>query len=113
MTTVTCIVTAHDYEHYVGLALRSVLEQDYPAELLDVVVVDDGSTDATAAAVEAIAGEHPGRVTLIRQENRGLVGTTNTALAAARGELVAICDAHGCRGSPRRPAGRPTTTPAA
>jgi glycosyltransferase involved in cell wall biosynthesis len=93
MTTVTCVVTAHDYEHYVGLALRSVLEQDYPAELLDVVVVDDGSTDATAAVVEAIAGEHPGRVTLISQENRGLVGATNTALAAARGELVAICDA--------------------
>ena len=93
MTTVTCIVTAHDYEAYVGLALRSVLEQDYPAELLDVVVVDDGSTDGTAAAVEAVAAEHPGRVTLIRQANRGLVGATNTALAAARGELVAICDA--------------------
>jgi glycosyltransferase involved in cell wall biosynthesis len=93
MTTVTCIVTAHDYEDYVGLALRSVLEQDYPAELLDVVVVDDGSTDGTAAVVEAIAVEHPGRVTLIRQENRGLVGATNTALAAARGGLVAICDA--------------------
>jgi glycosyltransferase involved in cell wall biosynthesis len=93
MTTVTCIITAHDYESYVGLALRSVLEQDYPPELLDVVVVDDGSTDATAAVVEAIADEHPGRVTLIRQENRGLVGATNTALAAACGELVAICDA--------------------
>jgi glycosyltransferase involved in cell wall biosynthesis len=93
MTSVTCIVTAHDYEDYVGLALRGVLEQDYPAELLDVVVVDDGSTDGTAAVVEAIAAEHPGRVTLISQENRGLVGATNTALAAARGELVAICDA--------------------
>jgi glycosyltransferase involved in cell wall biosynthesis len=93
MTTVTCIVTAHDYESYVGLALRSVLQQDYPAELLDVVVVDDGSTDGTAAAVEAIAADYPGRVTLIRQENRGLVGATNTALAAARGALVAICDA--------------------
>jgi glycosyltransferase involved in cell wall biosynthesis len=93
MTTVTCIVTAHDYEDYVGLALRSVLEQDYPVELLDVVVVDDGSTDGTAAVVGAIADAHPGRVTLIRQDNRGLAGATNTALAAARGELVAICDA--------------------
>jgi glycosyltransferase involved in cell wall biosynthesis len=93
MTTVTCIVTAHDYEAYVGLALRSVLEQDYPADLLDAVVVDDGSSDGTVAAVEAVAAEHPGRVTLIRQENRGLVGATNTALAAAGGELVAICDA--------------------
>src|ERR687888_2384531 len=94
MTTVTCIITAHDYEHYVGLALRSVLDQDYPAELLDVVVVDDGSMDGTAAAVEAIAGDHPGRVTLISQENRGLVGATNTALQAARGELVAVFAPH-------------------
>jgi hypothetical protein len=93
LPTVTALVPAHDAEAFVGAAVRSALQQDYPAALLDVVVVDDGSRDATAAIVARLAAEHPGRVRLVRQENRGLVGAVNAAAAHATGVLFALLDA--------------------
>jgi glycosyltransferase involved in cell wall biosynthesis len=86
------VITAFNYERYVGSALRSVLDQDYPPGQLDVVVIDDGSTDGTADAVQEVRRIAPARVRLIRQPNRGLAAATGTALAAATGELIAICD---------------------
>jgi glycosyltransferase involved in cell wall biosynthesis len=86
-------MAVYNGERFIAEALLSALNQDYPAALLDVVVVDDGSTDGTVAIVEAIAAEHPGRVQLIRQANAGNCAATNTAIAAARGELLAVIDA--------------------
>jgi hypothetical protein len=91
--TVTALVAAYNYEHFIERTLRSALDQDYPAELLDVIVVDDGSADGTAAVAERMAAEYPGRVQVIRQANAGYVAATNVAAAAARGELLAILDA--------------------
>jgi hypothetical protein len=54
-----------------------------------VVVVDDGSTDRTAAIAEA----HGDRVRVVRQENAGVAVARNTGTAAATGELIAFCDA--------------------
>ncbi|HWH94458.1 MAG TPA: glycosyltransferase [Baekduia sp.] len=96
LPSVAVLVAAYDAEPFVGQAVRSALAQDYPPELLHVVVVDDGSTDGTAAAVEAVAEQHPGRVTLVRQENRGSVGAVNRCAeqeAARRADLLAILDA--------------------
>ncbi|QEC48820.1 glycosyltransferase [Baekduia soli] len=84
---------AHDAEAFVEEALRSALDQDYPADRLDVVVVDDGSTDATAAILARVAADHPGRVHLVSQDNRGLVGAVNAAAGHATGELLALLDA--------------------
>jgi hypothetical protein len=91
--TVTALMPAYDAEAFIAEAIGSALAQDYPPERLDVVVVDDGSTDGTAAIVGALAEAHPGRVQLISQENRGLVGAVNAAAAAATGELLALLDA--------------------
>jgi hypothetical protein len=96
LPSVAVLVAAFDAEPFVGQAVRSALAQDYPDDRLHVVVVDDGSTDATAAVVAAIAEEHPGRVTLVRQENRGSVGAVNRAAAervAVEADLLAVLDA--------------------
>jgi glycosyltransferase involved in cell wall biosynthesis len=90
---VTALVPAHDAEAFIAEAVLSALHQDYPADRLGVVVVDDGSRDATAQIVARIAAEHPARVRLVRQENRGLVGAVNAAAAHADGELLALLDA--------------------
>src|SRR4051794_15134429 len=95
LPSVAVLVAAYDAEPFVGQAVRSALAQDYPAERVHVVVVDDGSTDGTAAVVEGIALEHPGRVTLVRQENRGSVGAVNRAAEEVPpgADLIAILDA--------------------
>jgi glycosyltransferase involved in cell wall biosynthesis len=93
LPTVTAVVAAYNYEQYVGLALESALTQDYPAELLDVIVVDDGSTDSTAEVVQAIGKRFPGRVKLHQQKNGGLTAAINRARRNATGELIALLDA--------------------
>jgi hypothetical protein len=93
LPTVSALMPAYNYARYVQRAITSVLEQDYPPELLDLVVVDDGSTDDTAAVVGELVARYPDRVRLIQQPNSGASAAYNTALAAAGGELIAILDA--------------------
>jgi hypothetical protein len=90
-TSVTCVVTAYNHERFVAEAVDSALGQDYPPELLDVVVVNDGSTDGTRALLDARFASEP-RVTLIHQDNEGFVRAMNRAIGAATGELIAILD---------------------
>jgi glycosyltransferase involved in cell wall biosynthesis len=90
---VSALMAAYNAEPFIAEALDSALAQDWPADRLEIVVVDDGSTDGTAAVVEGYVRRHPGRVRLIRQANGGPCAATNTALAAARGEWLALLDA--------------------
>lgn len=83
------LTAAFDAEPTVAATIDSVLAQTEPS--WELIVVDDGSTDGTAAQVERYAGDD--RIRLVRQENRGLSGARNTALAVARGRLVALLDA--------------------
>jgi glycosyltransferase involved in cell wall biosynthesis len=92
LPSVTVVVTAYNHERFVAEAIDSALRQDYPAELVDVVVVNDGSADGTRAVLDARYGAEP-RVRLIHQENRGFVGAVNRGLEEVRGELVALLDA--------------------
>lgn len=80
-----------DGERFIAEALASALDQDYPN--LEIVVVDDGSTDATAQIVERIAAANPGRIRLVRQRNAGNCGATSRAISEARGEYLALIDA--------------------
>src|SRR5262249_16128748 len=69
-------------------AIQSVLEQTY--QDLEIIVVDDGSRDATAETVLRLARTDP-RIRLIRhQSNRGAQAARNTGIRAARGEWVAF-----------------------
>jgi glycosyltransferase involved in cell wall biosynthesis len=78
---------AYQAEATVGAAVESVLWQSYRD--LELIVVDDGSTDATVQIVEA----HQGPVRLIRQEHAGVSAARNRGVAEASGELLSLCDA--------------------
>jgi hypothetical protein len=92
--SVSALIAAYNYERYVGRAIASALAQDYPPELLEVVVVDDGSTDNTAIVVRELAARFPQRrIRLISQPNGGLTSAINRALGEADGELLAVLDA--------------------
>jgi glycosyltransferase involved in cell wall biosynthesis len=86
---VSVIVPAYNVAAYVRAALESVLAQTFTD--LEVLVVDDGSTDETPAiAAEFCARD--ARFRLIQQDNRGLAGARNRALGHAAGEFFALLD---------------------
>jgi glycosyltransferase involved in cell wall biosynthesis len=73
--------------------LDSLVEQDYPADRYEVVVVDDGSTDETPSVVRRYAERTDGpAVRLVQQANGGVNRARNAGVAAAAGDLVALVD---------------------
>ena len=90
MTPVVTVVTAaYNAERFLGATVESVLGQTYPD--FEHVVVDDGSSDGTAALVEAFAARDP-RVRLVRQPNAGAAAARNAGVRAGRGRFVAFLD---------------------
>ena len=90
---VSAIVASYNYAHYLPRTLDSALNQEYPADCLEIVVVDDGSSDDTPAVLADYEARYPGRVRSFRQDNAGYVAATNRAFSEARGELWALLDA--------------------
>ena len=88
---VTIIVPAFNEEAVIDSAVQSLLELDYPA--YEILVVDDGSSDGTAARVAALEG-HYGDVTirLVSKENGGKAAALNTGIALARHPFVLCMD---------------------
>ena len=83
---VSIVVPAFNAGATLAEALRSAQAQTYRA--IEIVVVDDGSTDDTAAVAAGFAG-----VTLLRQANGGIAAARNAGIAAAKGEWIAPLDA--------------------
>src|SRR3954452_15526172 len=90
---VSVLMPVHNAAAFVEEAVRALLAQDYPADRLHLIVVDDGSTDGTAAILDVLEAEHPDRVAVIHQANQGQVAAVNRAAQEADGELLAMLDA--------------------
>lgn len=80
-------MTVYNQEPYVAEAIESIFAQT--RQDVELIVVDDGSTDKSAEAVQNFGD----RVQYIYQRNQGLGAARNTGLDAARGEFIAFCDA--------------------
>ena len=85
--TCSIVITAWNAEQFIGEALASVMAQTRPVH--QIVVNDDGSTDGTAAAVEAM----PGPIELLRSPHEGISEGRDRGLARATGDVVAFLDA--------------------
>lgn len=91
---VSVVIPAHDEEAYVRAALVSVLEQRYPRDCLECVVVDNASADATAAVARAFAAACPDlAVTVVAEPVLGVGAAKNRGVGAARGDLLIFLDA--------------------
>jgi glycosyltransferase involved in cell wall biosynthesis len=86
---VSVIIPTHDRAQLAVRAIDSVLAQTYAD--LEVIVVDDGSTDGSAEVIAERYGDDD-RVVYVWQAQSGVAGARNTGLARARGELLAFLD---------------------
>ena len=88
---VTIIVPVYNEQTVITSALQSLLRLRYPA--FDIIVVDDGSTDDTAAVVDALAGEYGNTtVRVVSKSNGGKASALNTGIALARAPFVLCMD---------------------
>jgi glycosyltransferase involved in cell wall biosynthesis len=85
---VSVIIPCFNAEAYIGATLQSVFDQTWPN--IEVIVVDDGSTDGSADVIDTFAREG---VTVVRQANKGQTAALNAGLTHARGEFVQYLDA--------------------
>jgi glycosyltransferase involved in cell wall biosynthesis len=84
---VSVIVPVYNGERFLETCLTSLLAQDHPG--IQVIVVDDGSTDGSAELAERFAPE----VRVLRRPHEGLGASRNAGIEAATGSLVGFCDA--------------------
>src|SRR5271170_502401 len=85
----TVLIDAFNYGRYIAEAVRSVLEQYFPAAQVEILVVDDGSTDDTAERLEKFGGA----IRYLKKPNGGQASAFNFGWPHARGEFIALLDA--------------------
>ncbi len=83
---VSVIIPNYNYESYVAQAIESALALDWPH--VEVIVVDDGSTDGSRDVIE----RYRGRVTIVHQDNGGQIAACNAGFARARGNVILFLD---------------------
>lgn len=89
---VSVIIAAHDEADRIATKLESVLDLDYPKDRLEVIVVSDGSSDATEQVVQEFG---PRGVTLIALPRAGKAKAVESGVAASTGEILVFSDAGG------------------
>lgn len=84
------VICNYNYARFVGQAIHSALAQDYPADRREVIVVDDGSTDGSAAIYQQFA--HEAQFKTVLQDNRGQTAAFEAGVRAASGDYVCLLD---------------------
>ncbi len=93
---ISVLVDTFDHERFIAQALESVFAQTLPAEQFEVVVIDDGSRDATPQIARRFVRQHAPRVRYLRKENGGQASAFNAAIPECRGQIVAFLDGDDC-----------------
>ena len=92
MKTLSFIIPAYNSQSFLERCVSSMLVPEI-LDCLEIIIVNDGSTDATAQIAESFCRRWPNVVRLISQENRGHGGAVNTGCAAASGKYLKVIDA--------------------
>src|SRR5271168_1963159 len=85
---ITVLIDTYNHERFIEEAIASVLEQDFPPSEMEILVVDDGSTDRTPEIVRKFGA----RVRLLQKANGGQASAFNAGISEARGEIVSFLD---------------------
>lgn len=87
---VSVIIPVYNSEAYIEKCINSVLKQTY--DNYEIIVINDGSKDASGEIIENIKKEHPDKIKYINQENIGVAKTRNNGINIASGEYIAFID---------------------
>lgn len=85
---VSVLVNTYNHERFIAQAIQSALDQDFPADQMEIIVVDDGSTDGTPQALQPFLP----RIHYIRKENGGQISAFNAGVPQCHGEIIAFLD---------------------
>ena len=85
------VIPAYNVEQYIGRCLDSIFNQQIETDLLEVIVVNDGSKDGTEGIIKLYASHHPNLI-YISQENQGQSVARNNGFKNATGYLVWYVD---------------------
>lgn len=88
---ISIAIPVYNCEQYITRCIDSVLSQDYPKEKIEIIVVDDGSTDKSGALVDAYANRHD-NIRVFHQPNQGVSVARNIALEHATGDYIQFLD---------------------
>ena len=86
---VSIVIPMYNAERYIEEVLRSIFAQDYPGPV-EIIVVNDGSTDASLDRVRSLEGN--GDLRVLDQDNQGAVVATNNGLSAAKHDIICSVD---------------------
>ena len=91
LSTLSVILPNYNHAQYVESALQALVDQSTPA--LEVIVIDDGSTDASVEVVENFSKRYPYVRVLRNDRNQGVVASMNRGIQAAKGEFLFFASA--------------------
>ncbi len=86
--SVSVIIPAYNNGRFIKSVLESVFNQNYTEELIEIIVVDDGSTDNT----REILKEYMDKIIYVYQENKGIASARNIGISLAKGEVITFLD---------------------
>ena len=90
---VSVVIPARNEEGYIRAAAQSLSRQTFPRDGMEVIVVDNGSTDATAAAAQTAAGETALQLRVVYEASPGISRAKNHGARVARGRILLFMDA--------------------
>ena len=88
---ISVIIPTYNYANYIVEAITSVLNQNYPTDKIEIIVVDDGSTDNTEETLKPFVDE--GRIVFYSQQNQGKASATYFGIQNCTGEYIFNLDA--------------------
>jgi glycosyltransferase involved in cell wall biosynthesis len=96
---VSVVIPAYNAAGTVRACLAPLLQQTYPRDRYEIILVDDGSSDGLADAARAFVGTWPGSFSIIRKANGGPASARNAGMHASHADIVAFTDAD-CAAAP-------------
>lgn len=94
MKKVSIIIACRNEEEFIGQCIKSFLDQDYPQELIEIIVVDGMSTDKTWEVANSYRETYPNVDLEVNLKKQKYAGLNQALLENATGDFVAIADAH-------------------